>query len=49
MVAMYDELKTHPEEAEFDTAAEGQKKRILSRKTVEIVNTITVKYQLMAS
>lgn len=41
---MYDELKTHPEQVTFDTAAEGQKKRLLSKKTVEVINTVTVKY-----
>jgi len=41
---MYEELKTHPDTPEFDTAAEGQKKRMLSRNFVEIINTITVKY-----
>ena len=44
LVGMYDELKTHPEQVTFDTAAEGQKKRLLSKKTVEVINTVTVKY-----
>ena len=41
---MYDELKTYSEQVTFDTAAEGQKKRLLSKKTVEVINTVTVKY-----
>merc|ERR1711957_1012376 len=49
LVVMYEELKTHSDTPEFDTAAEGQKKRMLSRNFVEIINTITVKYQLGAS
>lgn len=38
LVQLYDELKTHPDHAEFDTAAEGQKKRLFSKKFVGLIN-----------
>lgn len=40
LVSMYDELKTHPDQVEYDS----ENKYLLSKKTVELINTLTVKY-----